>query len=292
FLYHQLSNALQLISSELGVMVIRLFGISVFLEGNVIDLGVYKLQVVEACNGLRYLFPLASFGFLCAYLFRAPLWQRAVVFISTLPITVVMNSFRIGVIGILVENWGTEQAEGFLHDFEGWVIFMACVGILMVEMWLLTLITAGRPRFQEVFGIDFPRPTPADAEVRIRTLPKPFLASGLVLLIASVGSYAIVEREELVPQHRDFTYFPDTVGEWKGRRDKIADVYMPSLKLTDYIISDYRNPQGESVNFYVAYYASQQKQMAIHSPRSCIPGGGWKMTNISRRMLDRGSING
>ncbi|MCP4285514.1 MAG: EpsI family protein, partial [Gammaproteobacteria bacterium] len=47
-----------------------------------------------------------------------------------------------------------------------------------------------------------------------------------------------------------------------------------------------------SVNFYVAYYASQHKQEAIHSPRSCIPGGGWKMTNISRRVLDRVSING
>ena len=56
FLYNNLSGELQLLSSELGVIVIRLFDISVFLEGNVIDLGSYKLQVVEACDGLRYLF--------------------------------------------------------------------------------------------------------------------------------------------------------------------------------------------------------------------------------------------
>ena len=87
FLYQKLSNVLQLISSELGVMVIRWFDISVHLQGNVIDLGVYQLQVVEACNGLRYLFPLMSFGFLCAYLFSAPLWQRVLVFLSTVPIT-------------------------------------------------------------------------------------------------------------------------------------------------------------------------------------------------------------
>ena len=69
FVYNNLSGNLQLISSEIGVAVIRLFGISVYLEGNVIDLGVYKLQVVEACSGLRYLFPLVSIAFLAAYMY-------------------------------------------------------------------------------------------------------------------------------------------------------------------------------------------------------------------------------
>src|SRR5260221_8743146 len=77
-----LSWRLQIISSELGVAFIRLFQIPVYLEGNVIDLGQYKLQVVEACSGLRYLYPLMSLGFLAAYFFHAPLWQRAFVFLS------------------------------------------------------------------------------------------------------------------------------------------------------------------------------------------------------------------
>ena len=66
-----LTAKLQLLSSSLGVLFIRAFGIPVFLEGNVIDLGVYKLQVVEACSGLRYMFSLASLGFMAACLFRA-----------------------------------------------------------------------------------------------------------------------------------------------------------------------------------------------------------------------------
>src|SRR5207253_2194127 len=98
--YIQLSQKLQLWSSQLGVAVIRLFGISVYLEGNVIDLGSYKLQVVEACSGLRYLFPLMTLGFIAALFFRAPLWKRSILFLSTIPITVLMNSFRIGMIGI------------------------------------------------------------------------------------------------------------------------------------------------------------------------------------------------
>lgn len=77
-----LTLRLQLVSSELGVWFIRLFDIPVYLDGNIIDMGTYKLQVVDACSGLRYLYPLLSLSFLAAYLFHGPLWQRVVVFLS------------------------------------------------------------------------------------------------------------------------------------------------------------------------------------------------------------------
>ena len=93
FIYNSLSSQLQLLSSEIGVMVIRAFGIGVFLEGNVIDLGSYKLQVIEACNGLRYLFPLMTLGVIVAYFYHAALWKRVLIFVSTVPITILMNSF-------------------------------------------------------------------------------------------------------------------------------------------------------------------------------------------------------
>ena len=142
-----LSFQLQLISSQLGVAFIRLFQIPVFLEGNVIDLGQYKLQVVEACSGLRYLYPLMSLGFLAAYLFQAPLWQRALVFFSTIPITIAMNSLRIGIVGILVNHFGPQDADGFLHMFEGWIIFIACAGLLAGEMYVLARVVSGKPFF-------------------------------------------------------------------------------------------------------------------------------------------------
>ena len=95
FIYSTLSQKLQLLSSEIGVAVIRLFGISVYLEGNVIDLGTYRLQVVEACDGLRYLFPLMTLGVIVVYFHNAAMWKRVVIFASTIPITILMNRFRI-----------------------------------------------------------------------------------------------------------------------------------------------------------------------------------------------------
>ena len=111
FLYFNLSAQLQLLSSQIGVWFIRLLGISVYLEGNVIDLGVYRLQVAEACSGLRYLFPLMTIGFLIAYFFKTAFWKRALLFLSSIPITILMNSFRIGMIGVMVEHWGVSHGR-------------------------------------------------------------------------------------------------------------------------------------------------------------------------------------
>ena len=283
FLYRGLSASLQLISSELGVAVIRLFDISVYLEGNVIDLGVYKLQVVEACSGLRYLFPLTSLAFMMAYIYKAVVWKRVLVFLSSIPITVLMNSFRIGAIGVLVEYYGIEQAEGFLHDFEGWVIFMACLGILLLEMWVLVRFGKDKKPFSEAFAIDLPPPAPADARRCYWKMPLPFLGSTLLVVLALVATYALGNRDEIIPERTAFSAFPVKIGNWEGRADVLESIYLDALKLDDYFIGDFVNKQygaGNSVNFYVAYYASQRAGESAHSPRSCIPGGGWEIESL------------
>lgn len=285
FLYQNLSAYLQLISSEIGVWVIRLFGISVFLEGNVIDLGTYKLQVVEACSGLRYLFPLMALGFMMAYIYQAPFWKRAIVFLSTIPITVLMNSFRIGVIGVMVEYWGQSMAEGFLHDFEGWFVFMACLGVLLVEMLILSLIGSDRKPLSEAFNIYLPGPSLATAQVQRRKLRAPLVASLAVVALAAVLAQSLGNREEIFPLREDFASFPLEVGKWDGRSERLEQIYLDVLKLDDYLMTDYVGPDGEVINFYVAYYQSQTKGESAHSPRSCLPGGGWKIASLEQKTL-------
>ncbi len=286
FLYNNLSAFLQLISSELGVWVIRLFGISVYLEGNVIDLGDYKLQVVEACSGLRYLFPLMSLGFIAAYLYKDKFWKKAVVFLSTIPITVFMNSFRIGVIGVMVEYWGQEMAEGFLHDFEGWVVFMACTAVLVLEMWLLSKIGRNSVPFSEVFVLDAPVTIPEASEVKARSIPVSLHLSVMLLVVCAIASQALPNRTEVIPERNVFNTFPMEIGEWKGKRDIMESIYLDALKLSDYIIADYAGKENRPVNFYVAYYDSQRKGVSAHSPKSCLPGGGWQIAEFDQKTID------
>ncbi len=286
FIFNNLSADLQLISSQIGVAVIRAFGISVYLEGNVIDLGKFQLQVVEACSGLRYLFPLISLSIIAAFLYQAALWKRTVIVLSSIPITVLMNSFRIGVIGILVEYGGIEQAEGFLHDFEGWLVFMACVGLLLIEMWLLVSFGKNKQKLSEVFAVELPEILPSDTVYKERGFSWHYIIPTLFVLIAGGYIGTLNERAEIIPERVDFSGYPLTLGGWSGRRDTIEKKYLDELKLNDYIIADYRNDSGDGVNLYLAYYDSQRSGAAAHSPKSCIPGGGWRIKSHSTIDID------
>ncbi len=154
-LYWQVSNGLQFLSSELGVGMLRLAGVPVYLEGNVIDLGIMKLMVAEACSGLRYLFPIMSFTYVFAVLYRGPLWLKLVLLFSAVPLAVAMNALRIGLIGILVDRFGPAQAEGFLHLFEGWAVFLACIGILFLMAKAMQRLSGDRRRLGEALDLDF-----------------------------------------------------------------------------------------------------------------------------------------
>jgi exosortase D (VPLPA-CTERM-specific) len=289
FFYNNLSSELQLISSQLGVAFIRLCGVSVFLEGNVIDLGSYKLQVAEACSGLRYLFPLMTLGVLTAYLFKGRTWMRWWLFLSTIPITVVMNSLRIGVIGVLVDRFGTAQAEGFLHDFEGWLVFMACFLVLLGECWLLLRLTGDRRSIRDLLAFEPPPPRAAMPGARRSGLGKPAWAVLVVLLAAVLPARALPKRVEVRPERADFAEFPLQFGAWQGRRQALEAVYLDTLKMDDYVLADFVRTDGAAeaparfdapVNLYIAYYASQRTGQAAHSPRSCLPGGGWRILDF------------
>jgi exosortase D (VPLPA-CTERM-specific) len=281
-LSEQLSTQLQLLSSQLGVLVIRAAGISVFLEGNVIDLGAYQLEVAEACSGLRYLFPLMTLAFMIAYVYGGPFWKRATVFLSSLPITVLMNSLRIGVIGITVDRWGTRMAEGVLHDFEGWAVFMvSAFVVLMLARWLskrrASTPTAGAAPVVPASG--------GIASVPFQSLPSSFIAAAVLVAAGVTAEFTIPDRPEITPARVDFIDFPSQVGAWTGSRDTLEQVYLDALHLDDYLLMNYRGADDVPVNLYVAYYQSQRNGMSVHSPRLCLPGGGWVIRTFERYQL-------
>ncbi len=283
FILNNLSSKLQLISSWLGVEFIRACDIMVYLEGNVIDLGTYKLQVVDACSGLRYLFPLASLSFLCAYLFKGPFWQKALIFLSSAPLTIFMNSFRIGVIGIMVDNWGTEMAEGFLHDFEGWIVFLLSMALLFVEMWLFSRLSGKKVAFSELVVIPSEWSGNAKQPNPEIIFNKSIFLLLLLLFSSATASHFIQEREDIIPARKAFLNFPLHLGKWQGRNDYLSQFYLNELKLTDYAIINYAQPEsGNNVNFYSAYYQAQRRGVAVHSPKGCIPGDGWQIIQFGQ----------
>lgn len=279
----KLTSGLKLISSHLGVRLIQLYGLSAYREGNVIDLGFTQLQVVDACSGLRYLFPLLVMGILLAYFYRAAMWKRIVLVLSTIPLTIVTNSLRIALTGIIYKHWGAATAEGFFHGFSGWLIFIFTLVVLLGEIWVLRRIAPhpGESFFESSESLPDTRKEPLRSKATGFLSPPQYVAA-VALLAICLGVSLGIEFREKTPAVKPVSHFPLAVAEWKGTRQYMGQEFLKDLDLTDYVVVDFKNTREQPVNFYVAYYESQRKGESIHSPESCLPAGGWSFKQAGK----------
>jgi exosortase D (VPLPA-CTERM-specific) len=280
-LYWKVSTTLQLVSSEIGVKLVALAGVPVYLDGNIIDLGVYMLQVAEACSGLRYLFPIMSFTYVFAVLYRGPVWHKLVLLLSAVPIAVLMNAVRIGVIGILVDRFGIAQAEGFLHVFEGWVIFLSCIALLFLMAKAMQRLVGDRRPLGDALELDF---SGLGAELgRIRFLPasRALMTAGLLTALIGVAWSLVPAREAVAPPREPFALFPREIDGWSGSATALRRGIERVLGADDYLSAFYHHPdEAEGVDLFLSYYLSQTGGNAIHSPEVCLPGAGWEVFRI------------
>lgn len=158
-LFNRIAFPLQLFASRCAVWSMSVLGIPVLRQGNVIELkplnsiNTKKLEVVEACSGIRSLMTLLTLAVVFAY-FTHPrsgdtagkplgwlksygFWRSSILVLSAVPIAIVTNAFRVSGTGVLAHYYGTEVADGFFHSFSGWAIYIVAFILLFVVGWVL-----------------------------------------------------------------------------------------------------------------------------------------------------------
>jgi EpsI family protein len=172
------------------------------------------------------------------------------------------------------------MAEGVLHDFEGLVVFLGCTALLVAQMWLLARIGPSPLPLRSAFGLDFPAPTPKSALVRYRSLPASFVAALGLLAGAALVAAALPARNPERPERHELLQFPMSIDAWRGQPERIDRAALDVLNADDTLLANYRDARGNLVNLYVAYFAAQSRAAEAHSPRICIPGGGWDIESL------------
>lgn len=173
-IFNKIAFPLQLFASRCAVWAMSVFEIPVLRQGNVIELmplgarETKKLEVVEACSGIRSLMTLLTLAVVLAYFTQArkeggdgnssgkpganlgsrirsgltrmktfSFWRPVIVVLSAVPIAILTNALRVSGTGILARYYGTRVADGFFHSFSGWVIYVVAFLILFGVGWLL-----------------------------------------------------------------------------------------------------------------------------------------------------------
>ncbi|MBU1276854.1 MAG: exosortase [Proteobacteria bacterium] len=143
-LYDAVAFPLRLIAAQIAAWGIRLFGIPVYLEGNVIHLPNIVMDVVDACSGIRSLISLLAVGVILAYLIIPKRWIKVVVVLLVPPVAVFTNALRVTLAGVLSQWVGPQTLEGVMHDFVGWLVFMAGFILLLAITLLLKKLSSPR----------------------------------------------------------------------------------------------------------------------------------------------------
>jgi len=102
--YEGVALPLQTLAAAAGEQFLRLFGMSVARRGNVLELPSGEIAVAEACSGLHLLFAFVALGVMMAFIYRRPLWERAVIMASSVPIAVFCNMVRVTLMSITSDH--------------------------------------------------------------------------------------------------------------------------------------------------------------------------------------------
>jgi EpsI family protein len=104
--------------------------VPVLREGNVIILPAMALEVADACSGIRSLMSLVTLAVIYGFLMERKIAVRVLLALAAIPIAVAANSLRVVGTGLLVQYWDPDKAQGFFHEFQGWLIFVASLAML------------------------------------------------------------------------------------------------------------------------------------------------------------------
>lgn len=143
-IFNQITFPLQLMASRLASMILPVLGVPTLQEGNVIQLPAMKLEVAEACSGIRSLMSLFTLAVFYGYFLERTTRRRVILALASIPIAVAANVIRIVGTGLCVQYWDPAKALGFFHEFSGWVIFVVSLACLYLIHRLMRLVAPGK----------------------------------------------------------------------------------------------------------------------------------------------------
>lgn len=143
-IFNEITLPLQILASKLASALLPLFGVPVLREGNVIELPSMKLEVAEACSGIRSLISLFTLSIFYGYFLEKSFARRAILALASVPIAIAANAVRILGTGLCVQYWDPDKALGFFHEFSGWLMFLVSLVCLFIVHRCLLLIPGNR----------------------------------------------------------------------------------------------------------------------------------------------------
>jgi exosortase D (VPLPA-CTERM-specific) len=283
-IFNKIAFPLQIWASQLAIFGIRVFGVPSVREGNVIELlpigamEVSRLEVVEACSGIRSLMTLVTLALVLWYFTKDNKkfdWIRALILMfSAIPIAILTNSARVTSTAILTYNYGKQTAATW-HDVSGWLVYL----VALILLWLVNFIIKKFQSQESRVKSQMETSKLSTLNSQLSTLDSRLLSVVLTIILSAFFINWFETRGEVQVVRKPLKELPFTLGDWKqkGGDIRFSEQTESVLRTSDYVMREYSLPDGRYANLYVGYYQSQRTGATYHSPQNCLPGSGWEM---------------
>ncbi len=305
---------IQLLSTRAAVMLLNLLQLHAVRHGTEITTDNYQMAVEGACSGFRTLLSLLTFSAAFAYLVKAELWKKWALFLSSAPLSLIVNSLRITFIGVVGELI-SKQAAATFHDYSGFLVLILAflflfnfarvlkcedlLGIPLQDPPLLlpsAKVDAGPPPSLlediqgglKVFGgwcktaIAW-RPDPL---VLSRILPYILVIDGLFgtawamqgrVFKKAPPEFPIATTQVPFTMNVDSTTFKAEETPSTPIFDKLPKNIQDQLKPTRLINRDYKGSDGSLVNFFMT---AGNARWTFHDPHNCSLGSDAVLNDV------------
>lgn len=286
--YDAVAFPLKIFVTKVSVATLKAIGIVVMREGNIIMFPALTLEVADACSGIRSLISLLALAVAFAFYVRISPLRRLILICSAVPIAIFTNSVRVIVTGILSQHWGAKAAEGFFHEFAGMVVF-ALAMVMLVSLG--TFLKKGDNEMQDSEPHSSRPGSLARAGSPVgkgggsrRPMVTEFVCTFVLLTAAAL--YLNLHIDLLVPMNKPLDQFPRVVSGWHMTQEfPMSDEVQKVLMATDTLSRSYTTAEGKTVDLYIGYHGGGKESGEIHSPKHCLPGGGWFELSSRTRLL-------
>ena len=140
-IYNEIVFPLQGIASRFATGLLEMLNLfPIMREGNILIMPGMRLEVVEACSGIRSLMSLLALAAGYGYLAEKSIAVRWFMFLAMIPLAIISNGTRVMITALMTNYIGPQAAEGFMHEFSGWVIFVVATALFLALHSLTVVI--------------------------------------------------------------------------------------------------------------------------------------------------------
>ena len=104
----------------------------------------------------------------------------------------------------------------------------------------------------------------------------------LVLLGILLAFQAFRTQSSIPPERESFDTFPPRIVGWRVIPSRLVPDLIGGLAADDTLAASLIDGRQDSVSLFIAYYDHQESGRSPHSPKVCMPGGGWEIMDTRR----------